>query len=194
MKKIFTFGVMMLGLFATTVQAETKHCHTIEDCRKQIAERNADLAELLKNVTPELTGILKTRVTWQQAKDVCDNHKDTNGNNDYRLPTARELAQVSQSLGAQGIIEVKDVSEKDKENGYYLLKGSDSEGNSDHFYFSHKGYERPAGDLGIKWFWSSSVHPHFSNSAYSLYGVWGHVDYVGRSVDSNSAVRCVRSR
>ena len=31
MKKIITLGLMMIGLFATNVQAETKHCHTIED-------------------------------------------------------------------------------------------------------------------------------------------------------------------
>jgi len=181
MKKTITLGLMMLGLFATSVQAETKHCHTIEDCQQQIAERKADLAKLLKDVTPELTGILKTGVSQHEAENICLDKG-------MRLPTARELALVAQSLGAQGISETK-------KDGYYLVKGSDSVGNPDRFYFSYKGYKRPAGDLGNKWFWSSSVHPDVSNSAYTLYGVNGVIDFDERSYDvSSNAVRCVRSR
>jgi len=171
---------MMLGLFATRVQAETKHCHTIEDCQQQIAERKAAQAKLLKEVTPELTGIL-TGVSQYEAERICRNEG-------MRLPTARELALVAQSLGAEGISETK-------KNGYYLVKGSDSIGNPDHFYFSNKGYKRPAGELGNKWFWSSSVHPVYSNSAYRLNGNHGYIyDYNRSNYNYNYAVRCVRSR
>lgn len=182
MKKTITLGLMMLGLFATSVQAETKHCHTVEDCRKLKVEVEADLAELLKDVTPELTGILKTGVSQYKAERIC-------ADEGMRLPTARELALVAQSLGAQGISETK-------KDGYYLVKGSDSAGNPDHFYFSYKGYKHPAGDLGSKWFWSSSVHPDFSSNAYLLVGDDGDIGNVYRSYDYHivSAVRCVRSR
>lgn len=102
------------------------------------------------------------------------------------MPTAREFALYAQNLGAQGISETA-------KDGYYLVKGSDSAGNPDHFYFSYKGYQRPAGDLGNYWFWSSSVHPDDSDYAYYLYGDDGHVYYGYRSSDVViSAVRCVR--
>ena len=171
---------MMLGLFATRVQAETKHCHTIEDCQQQIAERKAAQAKLLKEVTPELTGIL-TGVSQYEAERICRNEG-------MRLPTARELALVAQSLGAEGISETR-------KDGYRLIRGTDSAGNPDNFYFSYKGYQRPAGDLGNKWFWSSSVHPYVSRDAYVLGGNNGDFGYGPRSYVYNFiAVRCVRSR
>ena len=173
----------MLGLFATSVQAETKHCHTIENCQKLKAEVEADLAELLKNVTPELTGILKTGVDQYEAEKICLDKG-------MRLPTARELALdaiARKALPSSAISETK-------KDGYYLVKGSDSVGSPDHFYFSYKDYKRPAGDLGNKWFWSSSVHPDDSDFAYVLNGIYGDVYYVDRSFDFNNAVRCVQSR
>jgi len=181
MKKTITLGLMMLGLFATNVQAK-EVCNTIEDCQKLKAKVEARLAELLKDVTPKLTGILKTGVDQFEAEKICLDKG-------MRLPTARELALVSQSLGAQGI-------SKTKKGGYYLVKGSDSAGNPDHFYFSNKGYKRPAGDLGNKWFWSSSVHPDASDNAYGLNGLNGGIAYYYyRSYDYvYYAVRCVRSR
>lgn len=184
MKNILSFTLMMLGLFATSVQAETKHCHTIEDCQKLKAEVEADLAELVKDATPELTGILQGGVSQYEAERICED-------NGMRLPTARELALVAQSLGAEGISETK-------KEGYYLVRGSDSAGNPDLFYFSYKGYKRPAGDLGNKWVWSSSVDPDYSNLAFRLNGLNGEFDFYNRSADNYynifNAVRCVRSR
>ncbi len=137
-----------------------------------------------EDVTPELTGILKTEVTQHEAEDVCRDRG-------MRLPTARELALVSQSLGAEGISETK-------KDGYYLVKGKDRTGNPDHFYFSEKGYKRPAGELGDCWFWSSSVFEVFSGWKYMLNGYSGgfHIvmDTSYGNGDSPYAVRCVRSR
>lgn len=147
MKKTLILGFMILGLFATSVQAV------------------------------DLTGILKTNVNRYEAEKIC---KD----NGMRLPTARELAEVSQSFGAEGI------SETPKE-GYYLVNGSDSTGQPDRFYFSYKGYQRPSGDFGSYWFWSSSVTDSYL--AYKLNGFNGDLDYFIPGYDLH-AVRCVRLR
>lgn len=181
MKKTLTLGIMVLALFAMSAQAETEHCHTTESCRALIAGAQADLAELLRDARPELTGILETGVTQQTAIEVCRERG-------MRLPTARELAMVAQSLGAEGI------SERRKD-GYRLIKGSDVNGNPDHFYFNYRGYQRPEGDLGRKWFfWSSSVHTHDSSVAYGLYASNGDVYTTYRSYDNkNDAVLCMQS-
>jgi hypothetical protein len=103
-----------------------------------------------------------------------------------RLPTVRELALYCQSLGAKGI----SATERD---GYYLVRGSDSVGNPDSFYFSNEGYQRPTGDFGNYWFWSSSVDSNYSYYAYYVRSHFGGI-YAGiRSYDYNRGVRCVRS-
>jgi hypothetical protein len=123
-----------------------------------------------------------------------------------RLPTARELAVYSQSLGARGIREtahpgvvtsdttVRAEIEQMDRDGYYPIYVANSSGQiAVDFYFNYSGYQRPAGDLGNLWFWSSSVHPVVSDSAYSLDGDGGYIAYVSRSDGTyNSAVRCVR--
>ena len=136
--------------------------------------------EPLKYGPFNLTGILKTSVTLTEAKKICHDKG-------MRLPTARELALASQSMGAKGISETK-------KDGYYLVKGSDSSGKPDPFYFNNKGYRRPAGELGNYWFWSSSGHPDYSGNAYILVGTYGYIDGVYYRHYSSNAVRCVQSR
>jgi hypothetical protein len=123
-----------------------------------------------------------------------------------RLPTARELAVYSQSLGARGIREtahpgvvtwdttVRAEIEQMDRDGYYPIYVANSSGQrAVDFYFNYSGYQRPAGDLGNLWFWSSSVRPVASNYADVLNGSNGYVDYVNRSYgNDNFAVRCVR--
>ena len=171
MKKIF-LGFIAFGLFTASVQAN-EVCD-MEDC----------MAEFLKDVTPDMTDILKTGVDQFEAEKLCLDKG-------MRLPTARELALdaiARKALPSSAISETK-------KDGYYLVKGTDSAGNPDHFYFSPKGYKRPAGDLGNKWFWSSSVHPDDSLDAYVLNGFNGYIYYGDRSDDYYVyAVRCVQSR
>ena len=76
-------------------------------------------------------------------------------NQGMHLPSARELAQLSASLGAAGISETP--------KGYYLVSAKNADGKVDNFYFNYSGYKRPQGDLGNNWFWSSSV------SSYDFY-------------------------
>lgn len=123
-----------------------------------------------------------------------------------RLPTARELAVYSQSLGARGIREtahpgvvrtdstVQAETEQMERDGYYTIYVANASSQpAVDFYFNYSGYQRPAGDLANYFFWSSSVLPDYSFSAYGLNGGNGFIDDFNRSYDGDgSAVRCVR--
>ena len=104
------------------------------------------------------------------------------------LPSARELAQLSMSLGATGIM---------------VSCGSDSlchpvnetnPAGSDSFNFSYAGYQRPPGDLGNNWFWSSSVYSYYPDSALGLSGFDGRIQTFYPGITENIAVRCVSGR
>ena len=103
------------------------------------------------------------------------------------LPSARELAQLAQSLGAAGISETA-------KDGYHPVSAKNADGKADTFYFRYAGYNRPAGDLGNNWFWSSSVLSGYSAYAFGLYGDSGGVGVVDRDNRASSlhAVRCAR--
>lgn len=139
-----------------------------------------------------------------QAKEACREQGS-------RLPTIRELAAHSQSLGARGIRETAhpgvwpldapvraEIEQMDRE-GYSAIYLPRKEAVA--FYFNYSGYQRPAGDLGNYWFWSSTPfngHYLYYEGAYVLRGIYGGID--DHSVSSNSyggfphcAVRCVRS-
>ena len=50
----------------------------------------------------------------------------------------------------------------------FLIRGTDSAGKPDYFYYSKKGYESPDADLRCYWFWSSSVKLDDPLVAYTL--------------------------
>lgn len=162
-------------------------CNTVEECRALKAKAESRLADLFKNIVPEMTEILGKGKTRYRAGLTCESKN-------LRLPTARELALVAYSYGANGISETP-------KKGYYLVKGSDSTGNPDHFYYSHEGYQRPAGDYGKFDFWSSSVfpdayskHENSYNRTYMLNGANGYIyDAYNSSGYYIQAVRCVSS-
>jgi len=101
------------------------------------------------------------------------------------LPSARELAQLATSMGAVGISETA-------KDGYYQVSAKNADGKVDSFYFSYAGYNRPAGNLGSNWYWSSSVDASVSGGGFALYGDVGVVDVDSR--DDISAVRCARGQ
>jgi hypothetical protein len=138
---------------------------------------------LVKDVMPNLTGIAKDA----DGSILKMNQEDADRYCRYlglRLPTARELALYSQSQGARGI-------GKPKKRGYNLVLGSDSSGNEDRFSFLVNGYERPTGELGNNWFWSSSVYPDDSHLAYLMDGRFGFI-YLGMRNIGEGSVRCVQ--
>ena len=78
---------------------------------------------------------------------------------------------------------------------YPIYKLSDANTNVVDFYFNHRGYKRPAGDLGNKWVWASSGLSDDSNIAYGPSGLYGFISDITRTYDVNDfAVRCVRLR
>lgn len=179
MKSFIAIVVVTMAVFAKSPLAQA------QECQQRLDEAERQIRELQQQVTgltlPKLTGILKSSVSQYEAERIC---RDRN----MRLPTARELALVVQyEHGAEGISETK----KDE---YRLIRGTDGAGNPDHFYFSNKGYKRPAGHLGNHWFWSSSVHPDGSNNTYKLDGYDGEIYDVSRTFTYFNAVRCVQSR
>ncbi len=119
------------------------------------------------------------------AVDYC-------ANQGMHLPSARELAQLSQSLGARGIKEDYEFPGPAAyyNPGYIPVNGKNSDGKIDSFYFDFHGYNRPAGDLGNNWFWSSSVNRYYIGDAFILDGRDGDVFRFPQSV-SHVAVRCV---
>ena len=127
----------------------------------------------------------------------------------FRLPTARELAQVSQSRGAAGIRETahvgvvrtdpavqQEITAMRKE-GYAPFYAHDGiHPTSVDFYYSYVGYQRPAGEEGsIIFFWSSTKYPFAANFYYRLHVDSGHfnADSDGRYY-VESAIRCVLPR
>ncbi len=105
------------------------------------------------------------------------------------LPTIRELAQMSQAMGAKGILGTSEVKEGEVPDGFYFVSAINPNGKKDEFYFNYSGYVRPVGDFGNNWFWSSSVDSVYSDYGFNLYGSSGNV-FAGYR-DNNNAVRCV---
>tara|TARA_Y100000590_G_scaffold445177_1_gene576939 strand:- start:1067 stop:1573 length:507 start_codon:yes stop_codon:yes gene_type:complete len=168
MNKRYALLIVFLVFSEAMVNAQAV-CGRSDDCDKQSE----------KQTVPEMTGVLGTGVSHDQAIKICSEKG-------MRLPTVRELALYAESRGAQGISE----TEKPR---HYLIKGSDAEGNSDPFYFSYKGYEPPEGELGEYWFWTSSIPSDYTPVAYLLMGKYGDITYSVRNYFfRHIAVRCVR--
>lgn len=111
------------------------------------------------------------------------------------LPTAREFMEYSQTRGAKGILEANQVDPYKVPAGYNFISVINPNGQKDEFYFNSTGYQRPEGDLGWKWFWSSSIPSIFDPIKYaaSFISSDGVINYVGRDDDSD-AVRCMFGR
>ncbi len=173
--KTWIFAVVLM---ITRAAQAGEVCDTIDSCHAQKAKVEARLAILLKKTAPDLTDVLVWTTTQEKAEAYCNKHY-------LGLPTVRELALYSRSLGARRI-------RKTAKTDYYQIWGLDGVGNSDIFYYSSKGYRRPKGNLGDHSFWSSSFNI-YADSAYVLYGNDGYIEAVSLNND-DSAVRCVRSR
>ncbi len=92
------------------------------------------------------------------------------------MPSAREVAQLAQGMGAVGISETA-------KTGYQLIDVKNTDGTIDKFYFSHKGYIRPKGLLGtaMRGFWTDSVvgpAKWSHNYPYNVYGLNGDTGYI----------------
>lgn len=198
-------------LHSTRAEAQTV-CGTLSECRTRESQTHATLAQTqatlgriqarireLQDSSPVALGdILRDsngRVRHTNLRDADGACRDQGG----RLPTARELAVYSQSLGAQGIRETAhpgvgsfaskvqaEIAQMNRD-GYYpnYYVANNSGDKAIDFYFNSSGYQRPAGDLGDYWFWSSSVltsdFGYDYDSAYVLNGFSGYFTSVVRS-------------
>ena len=104
-----------------------------------------------------------------------------------RLPSARELAEYSMSLGAKGISEIADGKPDDS---YYLISSINADGTLDRFYFSKVGFQLPERFEGENGVWSSSIFVGRADLAYFLFGGTGGVSTYYRYVRF-MAIRCV---
>ncbi len=112
------------------------------------------------------------------------------------LSTIRELAGMSQSMGAKGILETSEVKDGNVPDGYYLVYGKNPDGGYDKFYFNNNGYKRPEGYFGPVRIWSSSDYLYSGLHAYALNLLNGYVvyRYIYSRDDHAAAVRCVVDR
>lgn len=106
------------------------------------------------------------------------------------LPSARELAQLSMSLGAKGIVDSCGTDQR-----CYGVMGRNADGGIDEFNYSSTGYQRPAFEdtwLWL-WFWSSSIDPVYTDYALVLKNDYGDIHSL-ISRNDYYAVRCVVGR
>lgn len=179
--------ILGLALAATvTAGASASQFRSVTACQARIAQNQATLKQLQSGQAPKpvfldivknADGSVKT-MNQSDAVHYC-------ASQGAHLPSARELAQLSTSLGAKGIVDAcgsSDIS-------CYSVKATNADGNEDSFEFSYDGYQRPAGEMGNNWFWSSSAYLNVSDFAFFLNGSGGEVAYVYRN--GHYAVRCV---
>jgi hypothetical protein len=120
---------------------------------------------------------------------------------------ARELAQIAVKLGSPRLRETAypDVSSNDlavgfeikqmRNAGYSVFYKTNAAGQpAVDFYFQAAGYHMPAGNLGLNYFWSSSLkplsHSREPREAAAFSGETGSVAYYDRA-ENLFAVRCV---
>jgi hypothetical protein len=164
-------------------------CNTLPECQQLKTQLSASLAAVDARIqalqpSPQIGDIARNTdgsIRYMNQADAI-NYCASQG---QHLPSARELAQLAQSMGAAGISETA-------KDGYYLVNAVNADGKYDSFYFNYSGYQQPAGDLGNNWFWSSSVDSSNSGGAFVLRGHYGFVYYGPRGL--SDAVRCARGQ
>jgi hypothetical protein len=180
--------ISIVTIFSLNGYAAEK-CNTLPECEQLKTELSASLAAV------------NARIQAPQPSPFGDIVRNADGSIRYmnqadainycasqgqHLPSARELAALSQSMGAAGISETA-------KNGYYQVNARNADGKTDSFYFSSEGYNRPAGDLGNNPFWSSSIpliNP--ADNGLNLVGQDGSISGYFRTY--YFAVRCARGQ
>lgn len=176
---------VLIMSFVTVSGYAAPVCNTLPECQQLKARVDARIQVPQAGLAPQFGDIARNAdgsVRYMNQYDAVS-YCASQG---IHLPSARELAQLSQSMGAAGVSETA-------KDGYNLISAKNADGKIDNFYFNYAGYSRPTGDLGNNWLWSSSVNSYGSDYAYGLYGSYGDVDYVYHTY-LYGAVRCVVGR
>lgn len=183
LKSIYKTNLMILGLVLVTTSIgqateKVKHDHVIP--RALHGKQAPKFLDIAKNAD----GGVKY-ISQEDAVQYCSDQG-------ARLPSARELAQLSMTFGAKGIAEIQSGK---PDNSYREIWVNNADGSLDRFYFSEEGYQRPAGELGDYTLWSSS---RYSRDYYvygfvfigSIGGIYADFSFQNRDI----AVRCVSGR
>ncbi len=191
--QVALFAGMMLSI-SVSAQTAQPVCKTLDECQALLIQVDEQIKKLQ---VPSFLDAAKNAhgsvdyMTQSDAIQYC-------ANQGARLPSARELAQLSMRFGAKGIV---DTCGTDR-NCYKVSDIKNLDNSKDEFYFSFSGYGRPDKDLSTKWFWSSSVSSIKPNIAIVLHGGDGDlIEYGNRIAQSGdefstdlSAVICVAGR
>ena len=149
-KIIFLAGLTQL--FITNAWAAQPVCNGLADCQALREQADVRIRELEVGPFPNFLDIAKDsdgkviKMNPLDAKDYCAK-KGT------RLPTAREFAKLSMSLGSEGLID-DDTCHYTPCHQVHQFPWNDLK--EDIFIYSSVGYRRPSGDLGNHSFWSLS--------------------------------------
>jgi len=179
--QIFLLTVL-LQFISVSGWAAQPMCNALADCQTLHAHVDARIEALQAGQIPVFLDTVEDasgRVKYLNQRDAIQ-YCASQGNH---LPNARELARLSTSHGAKGI-----VGSCGSDSKCYPVQATNADGTHDKLYLSYDGYQSPAGDLGNNWFWSSSSS---SNPAFGfiLIGDNGSIDRVGWI--NNNAVLCV---
>lgn len=191
MKKII---VVTLGLIALSVSAfampPSTEAQICVNCVVEQAEQSKNLnesetaqpRELLGKINQDLPadqgqsrigdfirnkdGSVKTKINQFEASAECKRRGS-------RLPTARELVKEAEKYGGK-LLEVSDYEDKKipdgfVKNDFHKVTSIENE-KTDTFYYSYAHYQRPKGDIGYYWTWSSSLHPDNDYFAHFFFG------------------------
>jgi hypothetical protein len=172
--RLMIFSGLML-VAATNAQAQPV-CKTISECQAlrtkvdalrtkvdaRISELRAGQLPTFLDIPTRASGIAQGRAKLMNYRDAVQ-YCSSQG---ARLPSARELARYSMSLGAKGFPETGELSKGEISFDYVEVVNAD--GTEDSFYFSRVGYQTPAGHLRQNAFWSSSVYSGWSTPPYLM--------------------------
>jgi hypothetical protein len=198
-KSFFKIQLVILNVFlGTTVNAlAVEECTNVSECRGRIAldlKTLKDLLGLQSLVAVEDEDIFVSMPYGRGSRwDYSGVQRWGCKDKGKHLPSIRELAQIAMSYGAKGIVEINDGKPLKPLSGHIEINAKNADGSSDNFYYSHYGYQRPPGLLGIKWFWSSSVRVDNTGSVMAFFGKDGFIDDVVPS-HTNGSHFCVSDR
>ena len=166
---ILAISALSIGVAQASDDACKDHSARIAELEKKVADIEKRLDQVptvtLGSIVRNADGSVR-RMNHSEAISYCA----TRGG----LPTAKQLALA---LNAKG------VSATARE-GFYKVAPK----NEPAFYYNYGAYERPTGDEGSEWFWSSSLRPNYGDNAFVFYGYDGNIGFGNRSY--NYAVRC----
>lgn len=169
MKNGITLSIAMFSLFAmSSAEAQTQHCHSIDECMDLTDEIKAELGRIYQF---KLTGVIKKEANYYEAEHICRKLG-------LRLPTAREFALFGRMFGARALQEpapelrdvsvfrseaVQDEITKMKRRSYSPVYKNLEDGRVVVDFYYHSGDFSGDSTFSKRVFWSSSPVPQYES-------------------------------